>query len=90
MIQGGERRGAPALEGGWERAPGKGLTQRSRIITHMAGNAYFTLIKSVFFFVRLSEDPPAAAPRAASPSGRPFFSLPAEPALTSSPRVMGR
>lgn len=28
--------------------------QRSRIITHMAGNAYFTLIKSVFFFARLS------------------------------------
>lgn len=69
MIQGGERRGAPALEGGWERAPGKGLTQRSRIITHMAGNAYFTLIKSVFFFVRLSEDPPALPPRA--PPARP-------------------
>lgn len=49
----------------------KGLMQRSRIITHMAGNTYFTLIKSVFFFARLSDPtlstlvvPPPLLPRA--------------------------
>lgn len=40
---------------------GKRVNAKVRtIITHMAGNAYFTLIKSVFFFARfLSETTPA-------------------------------
>lgn len=51
----------------------KGLMQRSRIITHMAGNAYFTLIKSVFFFARLSDLLPSRSHT--SPRPRPDSSF---------------
>ena len=59
----GRREPCPVNRGGSVRRDregegrAKGLMQRSRIITHMAGNTYFTLIKSVFFFARLSETP---------------------------------
>jgi len=76
-----------ARSSGREKGTGQvgkeGLMQRSRIITHMAGNAYFTLIKSVFFFARLSNlfpSPPIPHLHPGVPPGSPSpplsFSLP--------------
>lgn len=72
----------------------KGLMQRSRIITHMAGNAYFTLIKSVFFFARLSNLLPSQSHTSLSlcslaPDNSPFRCLPSFYPYISKPWWVG-
>jgi len=83
-------RGSLVREKGTSQVGKKGLMQRSRIITHMAGNAYFTLIKSVFFFARLSNlfpSPPIPHLRPGPATPLAAFLL---SALTSSRGLMGR